>query len=128
MALSIQRIPLRSVSSSSLLFFRHVLHSWGDPEAFSDDDARKLRRLFARWFGVCSKGYRVRIWKDAVVLSHPALLEVEYSVSVQADLVLYAVHRQGGIVPGAHAEMSYLGHVVDLAFGEPSGGWNAYKH
>jgi len=32
--------------------------------------------------------------------------------------VLYAVHRPGAIVPGAHAEMSYLGYVVDLAFGE----------
>ena len=117
MPLSIQRIPPR-FSPSDRLFFRHVLCSWGDPEAFSDDDARKLRRLFARWFGVRSRGYRVRIWKDAVVLSHPALPEVEYSVSLQSDLVLYAVHRPGAIVPSAHAEMSYLGYVVDLAFGE----------
>ena len=117
MAFSIQRVvPLREGNCDSL-FVRHVIRSWGDPEAFSDNDARRMRRLFARWFGVRSKGYRVRIWKDAVVCSHPALPEVEYSVSLQAEPVLYVVHRPGAIAPASHAEMSYLGHVVDLAMG-----------
>lgn len=116
MALSIQRV-LRAVSWDDRSFMEHVIRSWGDPEAFSDGDARRLRRLFARWFGVRSRGYRVRIWRDAVVCSHPALAEIEYSVSMQAEPVLYVVHRQGAIVPGSHTEMSYLGHVVDLAMG-----------
>ena len=115
MQLSIQRIPPDAVRHGDRACVERALNFWGDAEMFTDGDVRVLRRHFRRWFGQRFKGYRVRIWRDAIVMCHANLPEVEYSVSAQSELVLYVVHRPGSIAPGSHASMSYLGHVVDLA-------------